>query len=404
MKLLKISNIFWVCILIILIVFSISFSFISADAPYYLTVARDISNGLIPYKDIYSIYTPAMMYLNALLFDIFKEPEYYNFLSFQYVIILVSSLFLYAICRKYDLSKTFSIYLALFLFIAVLSSDGTYINLEVYVLLFSLIAYWFLMKGLFFWTGVFLALCFFSKQYGILNFIPYLLLGIVHHGYDKKNLVGLVIGATFPLLAFLLYFLVLKDIPLYHLLEQLTGKGYGQKGVSSTKSLFSILVGFKVFLLLIIPLFSLKINPFKSKIDGILISGILLNLIPIIIQNYPHYFILTYPFIFILIARNYSKFNLKVLIVSNLVLAVISVLLFLRIYRYKNINEEQQEIAEYYLEHYPETSEVFLLGKIRFLYLLNNYHNPVLKEVGYSYDFIPDDDFKIKYPVLSLDH
>jgi len=37
------------------------------------------------------------------------------------------------------------------------------------------------------------------------------------------------------------------------------------------------------------------------------------------------------------------------------------------------------------------------------LYILNNYHNPVLKEVGYAYDFFPDEDFRKKHTVLSLE-
>ncbi len=403
MRLLKTYNIFWISVLLILIFLSVFHAYISADAPYYLAISRDISNGLVPFKDINSMYAPAMMYLNSIIFKIFDDPGYHYFLVFQYVLILLSSGFLYLICRKLNLSKLKSTFLGLFLFIAVLSSDGIYINLEVYILLCVLLSFWFLINKQFFWTGVFLSLSFFSKQYGILNFLPFFLLVGVYHGFEKKYLINFIVGAGFPLLAFLVYFLLIHNVSFVDLIGQLSGSGYGQSGVSSTKSIFSLIAGFKVFLLLIFPLFFLRINPFKNKIDGILIIGILVNLIPILIKNFPHYFILTYPYIFILMARNYKNFDKRFLLVSNLMLVIISVLLFLRIFRYKDVYAEQLRVAEKYKNEYPVSSEVFLLGKIRYLYILNNYHNPVLKEVGYEYGFFPDEDFKKKYPIIETE-
>lgn len=403
MKLVRTSNIIWILVLILLIYLSILYSFISADAPYYLAISRDISNGLIPFKDINSIYAPAMMYLNSIIFIIFEDPEYHYFLVYQYVFIILSTGLLYLICRKLGLDKLKSAFFGLFLFIAVLSSDGIQINLEVYILLCALLSFWHLINKQFFWTGIFLAIGFFSKQYGIFNFLPFFFLVGVYHGIQKKYLINFIIGATIPLLSFLVYFLIFENVYFGDLIKQLSGSGYGQSNVSSSKSFFSLIAGFKVFLLLIFPLFFLRINPFKNKIDGILIIGIFVNLIPVFIQNFPHYFILTYPYIFILMARNYKYFDKRFLLVSNLMLLIISVLLFLRIFRYKDVYEEQLIVAEKYKSEYPVSSEVFLLGKIRYLYFLNDYRNPVLREVGYDYSFSPDEDFENKYPVLELE-
>lgn len=402
MKLLRISNIIWALVLMVLIYLSIIYAFISADAPYYLSVARDISNGLIPYKDIFNSYTPAMMYLNAMIFRIFDGPGYHYFLVFQYVLILMSSVFLYLICRKVDLDKLKSTFLGLFLFIAVLSSDGNYINLEVYILFCVLLSFWFLINKQFFWTGIFLALSFFCKQYGILNFLPFFLLVGLYHGFKKKHVINFVIGAVLPLLAFLVYFLLIENVTFISLIKQLSGSGYVQS-IASTKSLFSILVGAKVFFLLIVPLFFLKIKPFKNKTDAVLILGILINLIPVAIQNFQHYYILTFPYIFVLIARNYKNLNWNFFIVSNLSLILISSFLFLRILRYKDVHNEQIKVAKKYEASIPVGSEVFLWGEIRYLYILNNYHNPVLSEVGYSYPFEPEESFREKYPVLKLE-
>ena len=261
MKLLRISNIIWTFVLVVLIYLSIVYAYISADSPYYLSLARDISDGLIPYKDIFNSYTPAMMYLNSIIFKFFDNPGYHYFLVFQYVVILISSGFLYLICRKIDLDKLKSAFLGLFLFIAVLSSDGSDIILEVYLIFCVLLSFWFLINKQFFWTGIFLALSFFFKQYGILNFLPFFLLVGLYHGFDKKYLIKFIVGAIIPLLAFLVYFLLIENISFMKLMEQLSGSGYGQSGISSAKSIFSLIAGFKVFLLLIFPLFFLKINP-----------------------------------------------------------------------------------------------------------------------------------------------
>ena len=402
MRNLKLYNITWTVILLILIVLSIVWAYISADAPYYLSISRDIANGLIPYKDIDSIYTPLMMYINSLLHWLIEDPSYYVFLVFQYFIIFLSSLTLFFICRNYDVKKNPSFFLSLFLFITVLGSEGTNVNLEVYVLLIVLISFLLLMKKHFIWTGFVLALGFFAKQYGILNFVPFFFL-VLLQGDSKNNIIQFLFGAVLPLLIFLTYYSIIESVSIVNLFEQLSGRGYGQRSVTRPKTFISLLAGFKVFLLLLIPMFFLGIRPFKNKFDGILILGILVNLIPILIQHFSHYFILTFPFIFVLMARNYENFNHKFINSSNVILVVIAVLLFLRINRYKDVYDEQLKIAEKYKKEYPVSSEVFLVGEIRYLYILNDYQNPVLSEVGYSYDFEPDEEFNEKYDVLSLE-
>ena len=209
MKLLKLSNYFWGIVLFSLLFLSVFFAFISTDAPYYLSMARDIALGAVPYKDIFSSYTPLAMYLNSLLRLFIDHPSYHLSLIFQYCIIALSAVFLYKISISEGLGKVLSFFLSLFLFIAILSSDGTYINLEVYVIMFCFIAYYLLIKKKFFWCGFFLALGFFSKQYGIFNFVPFLLLIFVFNGYSKNYLIKFIFGALLPLIFFLTYFIFL---------------------------------------------------------------------------------------------------------------------------------------------------------------------------------------------------
>ncbi|WZL88715.1 hypothetical protein VS868_14050 [Salinimicrobium sp. 3283s] len=401
MGLLNISNRFWGFVLFLLIGLSLFYAYVSFDAPYYLAIARDISNGFVPYKDISSLYAPLMMYLNSLLYVFTEDPQYKYFLIFQYLIIFFSAGLLYLLGKKLNLDQQSSIFLSLFLFLSVLSSDGIYINLEVYVFVCVMLSFWFLIKKQFFLVGIFLSLSVFAKQYGIFNFIPFFFLVIFYHGYKKNQLLKFAAGASLPVILFLLYFVVINNIPFLDLIDQLSGRGYGQKNISRSRSLFTWLVGSKVFILLLIPLFFLNLRPFKDRVNGILILGVIVNLIPILIQVFPHYFILTFPYIFILMARNYKNDNKKFVSASNLMILIICLLLFLRIFRYKDVYENQFEIAEKHRIEYPVGSKVFLSGPIRYLYILNNYQNPVMKKVGYDYSFHPDDEFREKYNVIS---
>jgi hypothetical protein len=74
--------------------------------------------------------------------------------------------------------------------------------------------------------------------------------------------------------------------------------------------------------------------------------------------------------------------------------------LFARIERYKDNGDVQKNISQKYIKEYPVGSEVFLDGHIRFLYILNDYRNPVVSKIGYSFGFVPDSAFRTKYQVL----
>jgi len=403
MKQLRAANLIWSAILVILIFFSVFHSYISIDAPYYLSIAEDISSGLILYKDIYSSYTPVMMYLNSILSFVFHNPEYKYYLIFQYIIISISSGILFKICRHLNLKKSNSLFLSLFLFIALLSSDGTYIILEVYIVLFVLSSYLTLLRKQYFLCGLLLALSFLTKQYGLLNYAPFLLFLLIDKGLVKKDFFLFVLGSIIPIFTFLLYFNLMMEVSLLSLFKQLTRNGLTENMLELNTSIFTFIIGAKVFILLLVPLFFLKINPIKNKVDGILIIGIIVNMIPLFIQSFAHYFILTYPFLFILIARTSSRLDTKSFLIMNLVIFLISSMLFLRIFKFKDEYSNQLSIAEKYQKKYPIGSEVFLYKGFRYLYLLNDYENPVLKEIGYRYEFYPKKEFRKKYNVLSID-
>jgi len=393
MKLLKASNLLWVAILFILIIFSFTWGYISWDAPYYLSISRDIANGLIPYKDIYNSYTPVVMYLNAGIYTVLNDPGYFFYLGFQYLIMFAGAGLFYKICRVYNASNAIASFLSLMMLLSILSSDGTYIILEVYMIFFVFMAYLAYLKDNFFWCGIFLAMSFFCKQYGIFNFVPFFFLILISKGSKFKNLLNFCLGGLAPLIIFIFYFLLIQEMAFLELLNQLTGNGYAQNKIATEKSLFSLLVGAKVFILLVIPFFTLKWGMFRNKVNLILILGILVNLLPVIIKNFPHYFILTFPYLFILYSRNHKFFDKTSILVSNGILIIISGFLFLRLVRYSDVYEEQFNIAEESLEQYPLGSAVYLCDGYRFLYILNDYRNPVLNTVGYRDWYVPDERF-----------
>ena len=399
--LLKATNYFWGIVLLVIIVLSIVWGYISTDAPYYLSVARDISRGSIPYKDIYLSYTPVMMYLNSLIYFVFSEMSYFISLGFQYFIIAISSLMIFKFSYKEFSDIKTAIFLALIFFISVLASDGTYINLEVYVILFVFLAYWFYLKKRFFLCGFLLALSFFSKQYGLFNFLPFFLLILVITGYKKSYLFRFILGGLIPLFIFIIYFVFIAEVPYKDLILQLTGAGYDQEMLELETTWFSFLAGAKIFILLLIPLFLLGRKLIKDKINAVLILGILVNLIPLYIQTVSHYFVLSFPYIFLLLTRNLDDSNKKFNLGTNLVLLIIAGLLFARLYRYREVYKEQQKLAVEIEKEYPVGSEVFLYKHYRFLYILNDYKNPVLQEVGYRYGYYPDKEFREEYEVLA---
>src|SRR6218665_400145 len=393
---------FWSLILLALMAAGVLFSPVSGDAPYYIATARDISRGFVPYQHINMAYTPIVMYLNSLIWTIFDEPGYFLFIVFQYAVILLSGFILYKIAIQSGLEKKKSIFTAVFFLICVLSCDGNYINLEVYNILFVLLAYLALQDQKFLLSGILLGITFFCKQYGLLNFIPFVLLVFFGEHQRIKNAFLLCLGGSLPLILFLVYFTGFKDVTIAELLYQLTGQGYGQKSLAGSKSFIGYLNGAKVLLLMLLPLVFLKFNPLRNKVQLVLFIGMLVSLLPVFVQNFQHYFLNAFPYAALLLILNWKThhINWPVLHVS---LAIVSLFLAIRLVNYTKKADNQRKVAEALEAIYPKGSPVYLKGTSNYLYILNDYANPALQRAGYSYIFKTDADFLKENTVLSFE-
>jgi len=368
------------------IYFSLTYSHISNDAPYYLAVARDISVGYVPYQDIYLSYTPLVMYLNSLVYLAIDDFNYKIFLGFQFLIMLISLIiFFILLVRQFKILLLDSGLISLILGIAILSADGSYINLEVYLLLAIITAIYLFFCNHFFFTGVLVGISFFMKQYGLLNFFPFLLLIYLTKSRPWFKLIHFMLGSLFALMLFLLYFMFIQDVPVDSILDQLSGIKYIKQVSKELPSIYSWILGIKVFIILFTPIvFSLRSRLFTKK-NLPWLFGILINVIPTFLQAFQHYVILTFPYLFVLLALNWKSTNtlyLKSLFISGFALAI---LLNVRNLRYKNVYYRQIYLAEGMKNYVPSGSAIFLNGGVRTLYLQNNYENPLRQSVGYSY-------------------
>ncbi|MEM7550842.1 MAG: hypothetical protein AAF363_14260 [Bacteroidota bacterium] len=390
------------------IALSTYFSWVSADAAYYLSVARDIASGYIPYSDINMHYTPLMMYINSLIYFVFKSPNYLFFLLTQFLIIgLASILFFKLLIDCFSIKRNSAFFIVTLCALSILSSDGTYIVLEVYSFLFVIIGGLFFFRKDYLWAGFLIGFSFFIKQYSVLNYMPFYFLLFFYKSKREISWTPIILfslGGLICLGLFLLIFLGIYEIPFEQLLSQLSGTEYSTWASSNTSSIFSYFIGVKNLLLLLLPilLFLLFFGETKSYYIIFLLIGILVNILPTFVKSYQHYLINTYPYVFILlgIVLDNALGKTKQMKLAYFAIALILFSTFVaRIVKHKHKNYDQELISSKVKKVIPKGSEIYMHGEIRYLYILNNYRNPALEKVGYSY---MAKDLQENFPKASL--
>lgn len=312
-----------------LIYFNINY-WITADAPVYLSYARDISEGQILYKNLICSYTPLVIYINSIFFSFF-EFNYQYFIIFQYFIILLSSFFLFRLAINLGKNLNESVFITLLFLLTVFCCDGTEFILEPYLLLFSFCSILCIYKEKYFFSGIFIALSFLSKQYGLIYFPVFLILLYYEKKLNVKSFINYSLGFLIPQIVFLLFIVFYTGVSAESLISQLLGKQYDFDSSTFEVGLLQYFLGGKVLIsLILVYFFSIKIK----RDYYLLFIMLFLTLIPTFIKTYQHYFLITFPIFFLI----WLKGQLKMLRLFNYILIIFMIAInsFLLINRINN--------------------------------------------------------------------
>jgi hypothetical protein len=365
-----------------IIYFNINY-WITADAPVYLSYARDISEGHILYKNLICSYTPLVIYINSFFFSLF-EFNYQYFIVFQYFIIFLSSFFLFRLAINLGKNLNDSIFITLLFLLTVFCCDGTAFILEPYLLLFSFCSILCIYKEKYFLSGIFIALSFLSKQYGLIYFPVFLILLYYEKKLNIKSFINYSLGFFIPQIIFLLFIVSYTGVSAESLISQLLGKQYDFDSSTFEVGLLQYFLGGKVLIsLIIIYFFSVKIK----KDYYILFIMLFLTLIPTFIKTYQHYFLIAFPIFFLIwLKGELKKLRLFNYLVISFMILINSFLLINRINNYRHLKHVQISKSKEALKQYSEGSDVLIEGHI-YLYLMNNYKNPLIGKYGYQFSY-----------------
>src|SRR5690606_17740864 len=120
--------------------FSVRYAWVSADAPYFLSVGRDISEGKILYKDVIHQYTPLVSIIFGFVYSFLDHPSFNIFVTLQLLATALNSILLFRLFTLLSVDWLKAAVVSSAFYLAVLSCDGNYIVLETYSIFFVLLA------------------------------------------------------------------------------------------------------------------------------------------------------------------------------------------------------------------------------------------------------------------------
>jgi hypothetical protein len=283
---------------------------LTPDAGYYLTAGKYISQGLIPYKDFPTAYSPGVFYIFS-IFEPLNPQAGMLQQALTFAVHLINGALLYACLVLIIKDKSQSVYFSLFFVLLTFTLDGQAIVLEPFQNLFILTALYIALRTKTAYgallAGLFIGLALMAKQSSMFS-VPAIALIIAQpilSSYQRKDgpaqlskeltthAVLFCMGASLPFAAFCFIF----DLDLRTTFSSVASFSGGASSYIAAKytigdvvTLFSkgdngerLLVFFIVtaFLLLAIGSFS------KNRAY---IIGFALNLIPILfVRGYGHY-------------------------------------------------------------------------------------------------------------------
>ena len=301
-------------ILILFAIFSIyafKHATINIDAGYYLTVARNLSQGNWPYSGVLVGYTYNYFFLQAIPFWLINTPAYWHFVFLQWIICIIGSMFIFGSLKKIGLPVYANLFVLGFYLLYQAGFGLFEIGLEPLVTLFFAATYFFGMGNrqgkLTLWHGLAAGICaveaFFTKQYGIAGIVALGLTGLVYWWFHQKQVtgfLGIVLGIFTGIAINLAIVVFIFNVPLPIFLTQIRGGGYGSHSLLLwiNESINWLVKSGAIFFILM--LFSSFITILKLQKKSDLSTFILLSMLPISMvamltlqfyfQGYDHYY------------------------------------------------------------------------------------------------------------------
>ncbi len=377
----------------------LSYEYLGQDAGYYLKIAYDLSNGLSYYSDFNSVYTPLGMYIYSIPFYFNQNV---NLLVFQIGVglLYVINAFLFFKVSKWVNSDTkYRLFFTLLMLLMQFKLQGLHILLEPIVLFFILCALVMMFKGkekniYFFYSGVFVFLAFYTKQYGLFV-VPSIVFFILYSSKNRKEycektllfFIGLLLPVVVLIVCYYSCFSI-KEL-VFKLLGKtpenspfiITAPNYTYKGLIYKLKQVTYMFPF-------IPLIALAFFK-RTKLVWVVLLLFLCSLTQLYFAYYYHYFQLIVPFIILLIlaidVKIMRKTSVAVLLITGVFIGASFITVIKEDKKQKDKAAYQAQTAIALSKCLPTESEVYLHGVSQAYYFKNKYGSPNTQKIGYAF-------------------
>lgn len=296
-----------VCMLAVLMLgLSFYFAPINSDAGTYLSLAEKSAAGEVFYRDIKVFYTPIALYLFSGVARVGGSGVgYEDYLLFILLIHIINAGGVYALSGFISQNIWVRVISAVASLILTLTYEGEFINLEPFCVLFAWISIYAGLRGethnaWYGLAGLAAALCFLSKQYGLVAGFPLALL-LVYSLFTKPVRGGIIriawatAGFVLPFIMLLGYQERVIGISSWAIIsEWFASSDYGnyQFWPAAIAWIRNNLISIPMLILLPVVIH----RKWQNLKVWIFLSAWLVFAIPFYVQTFQHYFLLSLPF------------------------------------------------------------------------------------------------------------
>lgn len=381
------------------------YAVINPDVGVYLTLAENLMEGQVLYDDVYVGYTPLSVYIMAGIRWLGgAETGYGQYLAAILVLHLLNAGLLYLIAGFFTTHTGGKLLAACATVLLALIFEGEYIMLEPFCAFFALMGVYACLRteagaGWMRLAGMAVALCFLSKQYGILAAVP-VALTVVHTGWKRSVRFGIrgaawaMGGFALPLILLFAYYQVVQGLaPEVILGEWFSRKGYGDDNLGAALKAWGRFHLTTLPVLILLPLVAGYCR--KDFRLWLLVSAWLAFSVPLYLKTFDHYHLLSLPFGVLLTvyvaaaARTPRRLQLATWALGLLMVGSLS----LRSYRhYRDLLIHREDRTQQYaqadavLNFLPARSRVLILySNGQWLNYLCRFQSIAPREVGYTF-------------------